>query len=112
MPPNLEDQLTGFPSSPLSDSVALDGWLDDGGSLPPIAVKPARHARSPKLAADTVVGCRDRAAADLLAAAGMSTMNGRLRMEASAKSWSARADLLQRMDDSFDARVKAQQSMR
>jgi hypothetical protein len=33
-------------------------------------------------------------------------------MEASSASWAARADLLQRMDDSFEARMKAQQLMR
>jgi hypothetical protein len=33
-------------------------------------------------------------------------------MEASSTFWSARADLLQHMDDSFEARMKAQQLMR
>jgi hypothetical protein len=41
----------------------------------------------------------------------MSTKNEQLRMEASSASWGARADLLQRMDDSFAARMKAQQLM-
>ena len=95
-----------------SGSLALDGRLaEDGGLLPALAL-PARKPRSAKQPADTVTGCRDRAAADLLAAAATPTRNGQLRMEASSACWAARADLLQRLDDSFEARMKAQQMMR
>lgn len=65
---------------------------------------PARKPRSSKLPADTAVGCRERAAADLLASAAMSTRNGRQRLETSAASWTARAELLQRDEDDFEAR--------
>jgi hypothetical protein len=65
-----------------------------------------------KQPADTAAGCRDRAAADLLAAATMTTRNGQLRMESSAACWSARADLLQRMDDGFHAQRKLNLLMR
>ena len=44
---------------------------------------------------DTASDCQDRALADLALAATMDTINGRLQMERSAKSWMARADSLQ-----------------
>ena len=68
---------------------------------------PARQRRSFKLPADTAAGCRDRAAADLLASVAMSTVNARQRLETSAASWAARADLLQRDEDEFEARRNA-----
>lgn len=37
----------------------------------------------------------------------MDTANGRRRLEASALSWTSRAQLIQRLDDSFDARRAA-----
>jgi hypothetical protein len=67
---------------------------------------PARKPRSFKLPADTAAGCRDRAAADLIASAAMAPGNGRQRMEASSASWAARAELLQRDEDEFEARRK------
>jgi predicted RNA polymerase sigma factor len=65
---------------------------------------PARTLKQPQ---DTVAGCRDRAEADLLASVVLSTANERRRLETSAASWSARADMLQRLDDTHAAR-KAQ----
>jgi hypothetical protein len=62
------------------------------------------HRRSPR---DTVAGCRDAAASDLLQAANMDTANGRLRFEHSAASWTARGDLLQRLDEGWRARAGA-----
>jgi hypothetical protein len=53
-------------------------------------------ARTLKAACDTVAGCRSRAEADLLAAVSMLPANERIRMETSAASWIARADLLER----------------
>lgn len=61
-----------------------------------------RTRRSFRLPADTAIGCRDRAAADLLASLAMSAGYERLRMETSATSWTARADLLQREEDEFE----------
>ena len=66
---------------------------------------PARKTRL-KLPADTAAGCRDRAAADLLASTAMATRNGQQRLEASAASWTARAELLQQDEDDFEARRK------
>jgi hypothetical protein len=53
-------------------------------------------ARTNKAPRDTVAGCRSRAEADLLASVSMLNANERSRMELSASSWRARADLLQR----------------
>jgi hypothetical protein len=99
--------LLSFPS----DTLAPDSRLAEDGSLLPTLALPARKPRSSKQPADTVTGCRDRATADLLAAAAAGTRNGQLRMEVSSASWSARAALLQ-LDDSFEARMKVQQLMR
>jgi hypothetical protein len=62
---------------------------------------PARTSKQPQ---DTVAGCRGRAAADLLASVAMLTANERRRLETSAASWTARAEMLQRCDDSMAAR--------
>ncbi len=64
-------------------------------------------ARNNKSVHDTVSGCRDFAAADLARAALMDTENGRRKLEHSAGSWHSRADMLQRLDDSFEARHAA-----
>ena len=66
---------------------------------------PARPlARTFKQPQNTVAGCRGRAEADLLASVARSTANERQRLETSAASWTARADMLQRLDDDHDAR--------
>ncbi len=69
-----------------------------------IAVPARPQARGFKQPQDTVAGCRSRAEADLLASVVMSTANERIRLETSAASWNARADLLQRLDDNYAAR--------
>ena len=53
---------------------------------------------------DTAAGCRVRAEADLLASVSMLTANERTRLETSAGSWSARAVLLQGLDERAAAR--------
>lgn len=63
-------------------------------------------ARRHKRAEDTSAGCRANAAADLLRAAAMGVEQMRTRMEHSAAVWSARADLLGRLEASFKARQK------
>jgi len=103
---SLADQSPFQPDCPAPGSP-----MSETGSLPAALALPARKPRSSKQGADTVTGCRDRAAADLLAAAATPTRNGQLRMEASSACWTARADLLQRLEDSFEARMKAQQLM-
>lgn len=65
------------------------------------------QARTSKQPQDTVAGCRDRAEADQLASVVVATANERVRLETSAASWSARANMLQRLDDNHEAR-KAQ----
>lgn len=66
---------------------------------------PARpQARAKKAPQDTAAGCRGRAVADLLASVALLNANERVRLETSAASWSARAHLLQRLEDSFAAR--------
>jgi predicted RNA polymerase sigma factor len=62
------------------------------------------QARTSKQPQDTVAGCRDRAEADLLASVAVVTANERARLETSAASWSARASMLQRLDDNHEAR--------
>ena len=84
----------------------MEEWVNEGGSVRP----PQRRAsfvfplRSQKAPADSVEGCRTRATADLVAAGTMATVNARRKLEHSAASWTARGDLLQRLDDSFEAR--------
>ncbi len=63
--------------------------------------------RTQRAVHDSVAGCRELAAADLVRAALMDTVNGRRRLESSASSWTSRADLIQRLDDSFEARRAA-----
>lgn len=70
-----------------------------------IPAKPT--ARTSKAPQDTAAGCRIRAEADLLASVAMLTANERIRLETSAASWSARAELLQGLDERTAAR-KAQ----
>ena len=66
---------------------------------------PARpKARTKKTPQDTAVGCRMRAEADLLVSVAMLTANQRARLEASAAVWSARARLLEVLEERFAAR--------
>ena len=72
----------------------------------PVDFDSATTVRRPVRAGhDTVAGCTARADADLLHAATMDTANGRMRFEHSASTWYARATLLQRLSDKFDART-------
>ena len=61
-------------------------------------------SQTQKAAQDTVAGCHEHAAADLARASLMETANGRRRLEASALSWTSRAEAIQSLDDSFEAR--------
>jgi hypothetical protein len=61
-------------------------------------------SRTQKAVEDTVLGCRENAAADLARAALMGTANGRRRLESSALSWTSRADSIQQLEDEFDVR--------
>jgi hypothetical protein len=60
---------------------------------------------------DTAAGCRDFAAADLARACLMDTSNARRRLESSALSWTNRALLIERPNDTFEqlrARAEAE----
>jgi hypothetical protein len=67
---------------------------------------PASLARG-KDARETALGCRENAAADMLRAGGMDTVNGRQVFETSAASWTKRADMLQRIETGIEARQNA-----
>lgn len=67
--------------------------------LPP----PAKDAQG-AFAEHTVQGCRDRANADLLASVTVVKANRRLALERSAESWTVRANLLGRLNKSFEKR--------
>ena len=90
----------------------IETWDDEGGAVRPVAVTAARNGtravaperRAPR---DTVAGCRDSAASDLVQAGRMDTANGRLRFEHSAACWTARGDLLQRLDEGWRTRAPA-----
>jgi hypothetical protein len=56
---------------------------------------------------DTSLGCREMAAADHVRADATDTEHMRVRMESSADAWTARADMLQRLERSQDARLAA-----
>jgi hypothetical protein len=56
---------------------------------------------------ETAEGCRDRAEADLLESVTMSTANGRRVLESSAASWTARAEMLQRIETGIEKRRNA-----
>ena len=64
----------------------------------------AKKRRTYKLPQDTIQGCRDRAAADLLEAATIIGTNQRLLLERSSESWTLRANLLDRLEKSFEKR--------
>ena len=55
---------------------------------------------------DTPAGCRSFAAADLRRAAETNVDHGRWRYQHSADAWLARAELLDRLEAKFQARVR------
>ena len=70
---------------------------------------PREHApyvrKGPKQPHDTIEGCRESARLDSERAATMTGANARSKYEHSAASWTARADVLQQIDDSHRARL-------
>lgn len=85
----------------------VQAWEDEGGAVPPRAPPtPAESMRLPlarqhsKQPQDTAAGCHIRAEADLAQAGRMDTAHGRERFEHSAASWTARGELLARLDAS------------
>lgn len=65
-----------------------------------------------KLPQNTVVGCRDRAAADLQDAAISTNRNERKRLRLSAKRWTRRGDMLERIVKSFRKRASLDEASR
>jgi len=63
-----------------------------------------QHSRQPQ---DTADWCVERAEADRIAAAAADNDNVRRRFELSAESWSARADMLRRVESGIRARSAA-----
>jgi len=59
---------------------------------------------------DTAEGCREMALDDRARAADVGSDHMRDRLERSAEAWTDRANLLQRLETSFSARIKAQAS--
>ena len=99
---------------PGTRSPSIDRWEDEGGPAAPRRRAPSTTVKTPasflplnREQRDTAAGCRDRASADLLEAATMATVNARARMESSAANWTLRAELLDRLEASFDARKAA-----
>ena len=70
---------------------------------------PREHApyvrKGPKQPHDTIEGCRESARLDSERAATMTGGNARSKYEHSAASWTARADVLQQIDDAHQARL-------
>ena len=61
-----------------------------------------KSARQPH---DTPAGCRDQARDSAAQAETSTNPNVRAKFAQSAATWTARADMLQRLDDSHDARL-------
>ena len=72
-----------------------------------VPAAPRHIGRSGKRHEDTAAGCRANAAADLGRARAPGGDFMRMRLERSAAVWSERADLLERIEKSFEARTRA-----
>lgn len=70
----------------------------------PVDASPRYLRKGPREPSNTPEGCREKARLDLAQAATLSNCNARLKYEHSAASWTARADLLQQIDNNFEAR--------
>lgn len=79
--------------------------LDSTPATPPAAKPEIDPALTWGSRRDTAEACRERAAADLLESVSMITANQRQRLESSAASWTVRADMLERIEDSFARRA-------
>ena len=77
---------------------------EDQATTPGTSTRSAKTIRSVRDQRDTADGCRERAAADLLRSVSMLIANERRRMESSAASWTARAELLERLEAGMESR--------
>ncbi len=94
----------------LKDAESNAEWENEGGGLvagaePPASVSaPPRRVPIHRGFKESVDGCRERAAANLVQAAAKDTEQGRLRLENSAAAWIRHAELLQGLDNSQESR--------
>ena len=70
-----------------------------------LAVAAPNPGRADRAKRETSELCRERAADDLLQSVAMITANQKLRLEASAASWTARAKMLQRVEEGVERRT-------
>lgn len=94
--------------APNSRPQAVEHWENEGGRVPaPKRAPPRSGARPGKRQEDTAVGCRAKAAADLVRAEELGADRMRWRMEHSAAAWTARAKTLEMIERKGDARRRA-----
>ena len=91
------------------DDHPLADWDSEGGAFAPDKSRASKGPSKPRLALgnkpeDTAEGCRAMAAADRERAVAMDTDRMRFRIERSADAWTKRADLLERLEGTFNAR--------
>jgi hypothetical protein len=70
------------------------------------STEPSDNTRPASIPRETAEGCRERAAADITASGELITANQKLRLEASAASWTSRASMLQRVEDGTARRAR------
>ena len=92
------------------DDRPLVDWDNEGGAFAaPDKSRASKSPPKPRLRLghkpeDTAEGCRAMAAADRERAVAMDTDRMRFRIERSADAWTKRADLLERLEGTFNAR--------
>jgi hypothetical protein len=91
-------------SPPVPCTPDTEEWINEGGSTAP-------PAAGPKAAHDTESGCRERAAADVTLAREADTENGRIRLERSSASWTARADDIHKLDEDAEGQKAADRAL-
>ena len=101
--------LSGRNPDPAASAAApstpdAEEWINEGGSTAPAV-------SGPRAAHDTESGCRDRAAADASLATETDTENGRIRLERSAASWTARADDIHKLDEDAEGQRAADRAL-
>jgi hypothetical protein len=72
------------------------GWISEQSTLNPSPGPLLKQRR------DTAEGCRERATADLLEAVTMATAHSRQMFERSSAAWTARAEVLHRIESSIE----------
>jgi len=86
-------------------AAAIDDWDNEGGAAASMSAARRATLTRRKRPEDTADGCRAHAAADLRRAADLTGDHVRWRFEHSAAAWTARADMLGRLEANFLARA-------